>query len=45
MARVVRVFFQFYLPVAHLSMNGVNYAFAFPPEAGPHFTDPGGMKG
>jgi len=29
----------------HLSANGINHAFAFPAEAGPYFTDPGGMEG
>jgi len=28
-----------------LSANGMSHAFAFPAEAGPHFTDPGGMEG
>jgi len=26
----------------HLSMSGMNHAFAFPAKAGPHFTDSGG---
>jgi len=28
-----------------LSMNSRNHAFALPAEAGPHFTNPGGMEG
>jgi len=28
-----------------LSVNSMNHAFAFPSEAGTHFTDPGGMEG
>jgi len=28
----------------HLSANGMNHAFAFPAEAGPHFINPGGWK-
>jgi len=28
-----------------LSANGMNHAFTFPAEAGPHFTDPRGMRG
>jgi len=28
-----------------LFANGMNHAFPFPAEAGPHFTDPGGMEG
>jgi len=29
----------------HTHVNSMNHAFAFPTEAGPHFTDPGGMEG
>jgi len=36
---------QYYLPPTRLSANGMNYVFAFPAQAGSHFTDPGGMKG
>jgi len=40
MARVVRDLTV--LPPTHVFMND---ALAFPAEAGPHFTDPWGMKG
>jgi len=41
MARIVRVFTV--LPATQA--NGMSHAFAFPAEAGPHFTDPEGAKG
>jgi len=39
MACIVKFFI-----VLRLAANGVNHAFAFPAEAGPHFTDPEGME-
>jgi len=43
MAHVVRIS-QCYLPPTRLSANGMNHAFAFPAEAGLHFTNPGRME-
>jgi len=45
MARVVRDLTV--LPAIHAFIREryMNHAFAFPAEAGPHFTDPGGMEG
>jgi len=44
MAGVVRALTVTVLPT-RLSTNDMNHAYAFPAEAGPHFTDLGGMEG
>jgi len=45
MARVVKGYQSVTYIHTRLFANGMNHAFAFPAEAGPHFTDPGGMEG
>jgi len=45
MARVVRISRCYLPPTRRLCENGINYAFAFAAEAGPHLTDLGGMEG
>jgi len=45
MARVVKGFHSFSSTPTRLSGKGMNHAFVFPAESGPHYTDPGGMEG
>jgi len=45
MARAARDLTLLSYTPTRLSANGMNHAFAFTAEAGPHFTDPGGMEG
>jgi len=45
MARVVKRFHSFTCTHTRLYPNLLNHAFAFPTDAGPHFTDDGRIEG